>query len=127
MKPLTLSELVAARIEAKRREDAAVEERRSLDAQIADLMRDPSKVEGAVSQKAGDYKVTCSYGITRSIDKDRLTTDWAKLPATVQAAFRWKAEVSVAELKKLDGADSTVAAAYITAKPAAPSIKVELA
>lgn len=125
MKPITITELVAARIAAKRREEEAVEERRNLDEQIASLMRDSSKAESAISQKLDGYKITCTYGISRTVDKDKLQADWDKIPAAAQAAFRWKPEVAVSELKKLNGADAAVAAAYITAKPAAPQIKVE--
>lgn len=127
MKPMSLTELVAARIAAKRAEDAAVATRREIDAQIATAMRDDSKPEGAVSEKLDGYKVICTYGVTRSVDTDRLSTDWTRLPAAAQAAFRWKADVAVSELKKLQAADAAIAAAYITSKPATPQIKVEAA
>jgi hypothetical protein len=51
MKPMTLQELINIRIAAKRAEDAAVQARRDVDAQIAELLKDPAKPEGAVSQK----------------------------------------------------------------------------
>lgn len=125
MKPMTLTELVAARLAAKRIEDQAVADRREIDAQLAALLKDPAKLEGSISQKAGDYKVTVTYKVDRKVDTDKLSAEWAKLPASAQAAFRWKADVSVGELKKLQGADASIAAAYITSKEASPSITIE--
>lgn len=128
MKALTVSELVAARISAKQAEDAAIAERRNIDAQLADLLKDPNKPEGAVSQRLEDLglKLTVTYKISRSVDSKKLTADWDKLSGGAQAAFKWKPEVSVSELRKLDGVDATVAAIYITAKPASPSVEIEL-
>lgn len=128
MKALTISELVAARISAKQAEDAAIAERRNIDAQLAELLKDPNKTEGAVSQKLADLgvKLTVTYKINRSVDNKKLQAEWDKLTAGAQAAFKWKADVSVTELRKLEGIDATVAAAYITAKPGAPSVEIEV-
>lgn len=125
MKPLNLQELINIRIAAKRAEDEAVAERRRIDASIAELLKDPNKIEGSVSQKLEGYKVTVTYKIDRKADTEKLSADWAKLSAAAQAAFRWKADVSVSELKKLTGKDATAASAYITSKEASPSITIE--
>jgi len=128
MKALTISELVAARISAKQAEDAAIAERRNIDAQLAELLKDPNKPEGAVSQRLEDMgvKLTVTYKINRSVDSKKLQAEWDKLSAGAQAAFKWKPEVSVSELRKLEGIDATVAAAYITAKPGAPAVDIEV-
>lgn len=128
MQALSITELVAARIAAKRAEDDAVAERRRIDGQLADLLKDPNKTEGSVSQKveALGVKLTVTYKVTRSVDAKKLQADWDKLPAGAQAAFRWKPDVSVSELRKLDGVDATVAAAYITSKSASPSVDIDL-
>ena len=128
MKALTISELVAARISAKQAEDQAIAERRNIDAQLAELLKDPAKPEGAISQKLEDLglKLTVTYKISRSVDGKKLQDEWDKLPAGAQAAFRWKPDVSVSELRKLEGIDATVAAAYITAKPASPSVDIDV-
>lgn len=127
MQNITISELVAARIAAKRAEDAAVAERRRIDGAIADLLKDANKPEGSISQKADGYKVTVQYGVSRTVDTKKLTADWDKLSPAAQSAFRWKAEAAVAELKELGGIDATVAANYITSKPASPQVKIEAA
>ena len=121
----TLEQLIAARLAAKRDEDAAVAARRALDGQIAELLKDPAKVEGTVSQKIEGYKISVTFSVTRKADADKLQKEWDKLPASVAAAFRWKPEVSTTELRKLEGIDATVAASFITTTPASPSIKIE--
>ena len=121
----TLEQLITARLAAKRDEDAAVAARRALDGQIADLLKDPAKVEGTVSQKIEGYKISVTFAVTRKADADKLQKEWDKLPASVAAAFRWKPEVSTTELRKLEGIDATVASSFITTTPASPSIKIE--
>ena len=127
MKALTISELVAARISAKQAEDEAIAERRRIDEQLAELLKNPEKPEGAISQKLEDLglKLTVTYKINRSVDAKKLQAEWDKLSAGAQAAFKWKPEVSVSELRKLDGIDATVTAAYITSKPGAPSVEIK--
>lgn len=121
----TLEQLITARLAAKRDEDAAVAARRALDGQIAELLKDPAKVEGTVSQKIEGYKISVTYAVSRKADADKLQKEWDKLPASVAAAFRWKPEVSTTELRKLEGIDATVASSFITTTPASPSIKIE--
>jgi hypothetical protein len=117
MQTITIAELIAARIAAKRAEDAAVAERRRIDGAIAELLKDANKPEGSVSQKADGYKVTVTYKIDRKVDTDKLQAAWAKLSAAAAQAFKWKADVSVSELRKLEGADAAAAAVFITSKP----------
>lgn len=125
MQAMTITELIAARIAAKRIEDQAVADRRDLDKQIADLLKDPAKPEGTISQKADGYKVSVTYKIDRKVDSEKLQGAWSKLSAAASAAFKWKADVSVSELRKLEGADAAAAAVFITSQPASPSIKIE--
>lgn len=125
MQAMTLTQLIAARIAAKRIEDQAVAERRDLDQQIAELLKDPAKPEGTISQKADGYKISVTYKVDRKVDSEKLQAAWSKLSAAASAAFKWKADVSVSELRKLEGADAAAAAVFITSQPASPSIKIE--
>lgn len=127
MKAMTISELVAARISAKQAEDDAIAERRRIDEQLAELLKNPEKPEGAISTKLDDLglKLTITYKINRSVDAKKLQAEWDKLSAGAQAAFKWKPEVSVSELRKLEGIDATVASAYITSKPGAPGVEIQ--
>jgi hypothetical protein len=125
MQSVTLSELIAARIAAKRIEDEAIAERRLIDKQIADLLRDPNKPEGSISQRTEGCKVTVTYAVTRKVDTDALTKAWDTLSAATTNAFKWKADVSVSELRKLAPADAAAAAVFITSKEGSPSITIE--
>jgi hypothetical protein len=126
MQSLTISQLIAARIAAKRAEDHAIQARRDVDAQIADYLRDATKPEGSVSQKTEDgYKVTCTYKVDRKVDTDALQKAWDKLTADQQSAFKWSASVSVTGLRKLDDKAQVAVGKLITAKPATPSITIE--
>lgn len=125
MQTITINELVAARIAAKRAEDAAIKARREVDAQLAELLRDASKLEGSISQKLDGYKVTVTYKLDRKVDTEALTKAWDKLPLDVQAAFKWKADLSVSEFRKLDEKAQLNLSQYITTKEASPSITIE--
>lgn len=126
MKTITINELVAARIAAKRAEDEAIAERRRIDASIAELLRDANKPEGSISQKLPEgYKVTVTYKLDRKVDTEKLTTEWSKLSLDVQAAFRWKADLSISEFRKLEGVAQVAASQYFETKPASPSITIE--
>ena len=127
MDKISLAALVAARVEAKRAEDLAVASRRDIDAQIAERLARADKPEGAVSEKLDGFKVTVTYGVTRKVDTDALSAAWATLPQSVLAAFKWKAEASTTELRKLAPADAAAAAAYYTTSPASPQVRIELA
>lgn len=127
MQAANLDQLVAARIAAKAQEDAAVAARREIDQQIAALLADANKPEGTVSQKLADgKKVSVTYTVTRKVDTDSLQSDWGRLALDVQNLFRWKAEVSVTELRKLDNKAALVASKYFESKPGSPSVKIEL-
>lgn len=125
MKPMTLTELIAARIEAKRNEDAAIAARREIDAELALLLSDKDVSEGTVSAKENGFKVSVVYKVDRKVDAAALSKGWDSLSADAQAAFDWKPSVKVSALRKLEGADAAAAAVFITAKPASPSITIE--
>jgi hypothetical protein len=125
MQTISLSELIAARIAAKRIEDEAIAERRLIDKQIADMLKDPAKPEGSISQRTEGCKVTVTYKVDRKVDTDALTKAWDTLSAATTNAFKWKADVSVSELRKLSPADAAAAAVFITSKEGSPSITIE--
>jgi len=125
MQAIIINELVAARIEAKRAEDSAVAARRQIDELIADMLHDPAKAEGTVSQKAGEYKVSVTYKVSRKVATDDLQKVWDKLTAEQQGAFKWSADVSVSAMRKLDDKGQAAVAKFITSKPASPTISIE--
>jgi hypothetical protein len=127
MKPIALTELVAARIEAKRAEDAAIAERRRIDGQIASLLKGDT-IEGTESRKLEDLgvKVSVTYSLTRKVDDKALAKSWDSLSPEQQAAFNWKASVSLTGLRKLDETGLYAASKFIETSEASPSVKVEL-
>lgn len=125
MQAITISELIAARIAAKRLEDSAVQARREIDEQISNLLRPADKLEGTVSQKTGEYKISVTYKITRKVATEDLQKAWDKLSAEQQGAFKWDADVSVSALRKLDDKSQLAVSKFITSKPASPSISIE--
>jgi hypothetical protein len=125
MKTITLSELIAARIAAKRAEDEAVQARREIDAQLAELLKDAQKPEGSISQKVDGYKLTVTYKLDRKVDADELTKSWDKLPIDVQNAFKWKPELSLSAFRSLEEKAANSAARFFTTKEANPAIKIE--
>ena len=125
--PLTLAQVLPSWMQAKEDERKAIEHRRSLDKLIQDLL--PKKDEGSVTETNGDYKVTVSYKLTRSVDADMRSGMWATMSEPARKAFKWKAEASTTELRKLQEFrpdDYAFVVGAITTKPASPSVTVEL-
>lgn len=123
-----LEELAAARIGAKRAEEAAAEERKRIDEEIAALVKGEVEGEyGTASVKLGELglKVTTSFGYTRSISAD-FEKDFDKLPAQIQAIAKWKPSIVEANWKALDAKDQAFAAKYVTTKASSPSVKIEV-
>lgn len=125
MESMTLSQLIAARIAAKRAEDAAVAERRRIDGVLAELMKDVNKPEGSISQKVDGFKLTVTYKMSRNVDTAALQDAWGKLPIDVQQIFKWSADVTVSKLRELDEKSAVSAARFFETKEASHSIKIE--
>jgi len=125
MQAITITELVAARIAAKREEESAVQTRREIDELIADHLRPTDKLEGTVSERAGEYKISVAYKLSRSVSTEDLQKVWDKLTVEQQGAFKWKADVSVSALRKLDDKALVAVSKLITSKPATPTITIE--
>lgn len=121
-----LKQLAAARLEAKKAEDAAIAARRAIDEQISTLLADPAKTEGTVTEKLEGVKVSVTYGITRKLDTKALQTAWNTLPEPVQKCINWKAEVSTTKFRDLEKDAVLVLSTYMESKPSTPSVKVEI-
>jgi len=123
----TIQDLVAARIAAKREEDAAVAKRRELDEQIS-LQLSTGKAEGTESMKLPDIgaKVTVTYKVTRKVDTEALQERWEYLSEEQRAAFKWSADISVTALRKFEGNDLVAVSKFFESKPASPTIKIEM-
>ncbi len=123
----TMQELAAAWIEAKAAETAAVERRREIDARIAGLML--VKDEGTSSAPFGCFRVSVTAKLTRTLDSSAVQNSWNDLPELAHDAFRWKPELDMKHYRALESANPAVFALvsrFVTAKPATPTVKVEL-
>lgn len=124
---ITLAQVLPAWMQAKEDERKAIEHRRSLDDLIKSLT--PKKDEGTYSDTIGDYKVSVSYKLTRSVDADLLGRMTQSMSEQAQKAFKWKAEVSTTELRKIQEfrpEDYAFIAPAITTKPVSASVSVEI-
>ena len=117
-------EMVADKImELKRREEIAKTERAMLEEQLAKEISD--RVEGTASLTAGNYKVTVTSKLTRTLDYPAYQAIENDIPEGVRCV-RFKPELDLKKLRAMDAVRSGFSAAFITTKPARPSVKVEL-
>ena len=117
-------EMVADKImELKRREEIAKTERATLEDLLAKEISD--RVEGTVSLTAGNYKVTVTSKLTRTLDYPAYQAIENDIPEGVRCV-RFKPELDLKKLRAMDAVRPGFSAAFITTKPARPSVKVEL-
>lgn len=124
---ITMELLAANWLAAKRDEDTARALRLSIEGEMLAVL--PAVEEGIIKATyGGHFQVGATYRLTRKVDTERLKDDWATLPGRVQAAFTWKADVSITQLRAMEKAaplDYAEALHYITTSPAKPAIKIE--
>jgi len=123
---VSIETLARTWLEAKRDEDEAKARRLAIAKLIVERL--PGEDESTDRRITGNLSLVVSRKLTRAVDNNALSSDWAQLPRTVQEAFRWKAEVDLKNLRALEFAapdDYSIAVTYITTKPATPSIEVE--
>lgn len=88
---LSMTELVALRVQAKEREDAAIAHRREIDAAIVDAVGQVP--EGTKSQDVDGWKVSVTFKLDRKLDTNSLQSAWGKIPIAAQNAVKWKADL----------------------------------
>jgi hypothetical protein len=121
---MTISNLVEQLRQAKLAENEAKAERLRIEGLITEQFAKPESNEGTHN----DEDFTITWKLNRTVDTDRLEADYDDLPDNAQRAFRWKAEVNLANLRQLseiDPASYNKAAVFITSKPAKPSIELK--
>jgi hypothetical protein len=121
---MTLIELVAALRAAKSAETAAKNERLRIEGLITDQFAKPESNEGTHNDE--EFKI--NWKLTRTVDTQAVQNAWEHLGPNSQKAFRWKAEVDLAQLRALQSLDPEAykqVAEYITTKPAKPSIELK--
>lgn len=125
---LDLNSLSDAWLQAKADEQAANARRLDIERAITAMVPGPHE-EGSYKLESDRVKVTVAYKLTRTVDSDALRAAWGNLPENVQLAFRWKADADVKKLRAMQELTPTLyarATAFVTAKPAKPSVSVEV-
>lgn len=123
-----IAALAADWLTLKKFEDDAKAKRAEVEALICEELRDGGD-EGTTTVKLDAVKISVTRKMNRSVDTSALQAAWTTLPAFAQAAFTWKADISLALLRKLQSdhpAYYDQAAKFITTKPAKASVKVEV-
>lgn len=120
-----LAVLKTALIQAKAAETAAKNAR--LEIEDAILAHFPSdKLEGSVTN--ADFGISVTYKLTRTVDTDALQAGWETLSANAQKAFKWKADIDLKQfraIQELDQASYDQLVAFVTTKPAKPSVSIK--
>jgi len=120
-----LEQLAAAWIKAKETESAAIERRRALDALIV-AASIGNITEGTHSEEIDGFKITVTQKLNRKVDTQTLQTAWTSLTPAVQAAFKWKADVTLPAMRKLTDQDYREFAQFVSTDLATPAVKVEV-
>lgn len=114
--------------DAKRKEEDAIAQRRAIENDLIDSLELPDNFEGTDSLMFDDVKVKVTGRITRKIDSDMLQAIAIEHGTAdhLSRLFRWKPEINIKEWKAADERITAPLTKAITAKPARPSINVEL-
>lgn len=128
MNEMYLHSLLLDRERAKLAEELAVAVRRSIDDKIVEVVGTTD--EGTINQESGSKRVIVNFKLDRKITSpDELSKNWALMPPHVQACFRQPPrELSLRQYRDLQTTDAKsfeIISAWVTAKPARPSITIE--
>lgn len=112
---------------AKFAEAKATAERLRAEQALVELM--PAKTEGSASMKGGEYKVSITYAMNRTVDGPALAAVRDSItPDLLDQAITYKPSLVLAGLRYLQNNEPdayAVLAQAITSKPAKPSVKIE--
>lgn len=120
------STLCQAWLHAKETERVAVESRRDLEDQLAQILQIPEQLDGNMTKNQEDFVIKVTGRINRSIDSDKLqelAID-AGLSDHLGSLFRWKPEINMSAWKAADETITRQLAGAITAKPGRPSFAI---
>lgn len=121
--------IAQAWLDAKQERDEAAQRMSALAAELVKALPGEAEEGTTKAEFAGGLKVTVTRKLNRAVDTAALSSAWESAPAIVQSAFRWKAECDLKALRAIQFANPdayAIAAKYITTKPAAASVDVEI-
>lgn len=123
----TIESLCVEWLDAKQAEADAKARRLKIEGRLASEVPCDHE-EGSAVCIGGDYTVTVTRKLTRSVDTDALQENWQHLPENARKVFRWKADIDLRAMRAAQDMSPeayAAAAQFITSKPAKPAIKVE--
>lgn len=101
-----------------------------IDAECAVLAHSETRVEGSVSVRGQDWKSTVVYGVNRTIDEPALASVRDGVPPLIfDQVIKYKPVLDLAGLRYIQNNEPEYYAVFaqaITAKPAKPSVRVEM-
>lgn len=112
--------LVAALRAAKAVEDDAVAQRKTLQAQLVSLITQPGL---ETTFKGEGFQI--AYKLDRKVDAEMLWAAYPTLSLNAQKAFRFKADVDLKAYRALEEFDAPAfktISAFVTTKPATPTV-----
>lgn len=121
-----LERLSQAWLDLKQAESEVVNRRKEIEEQIANLIPGPD--EGSKSANLGNVKISVTRKLTRKIDEERYIQHRAFFTEhTSPVKVDYKIDLKkLREIEKYEPGLYQIATRFITAKPAKPSVKVEL-
>jgi len=118
--------LSRAWMEAKRREQQAIDTRREVEDKLVELLGvDPSD-EGTDTHEIGEYQIKIVGRLTRKVDSDLVQEIAAEhhLTEHLPQLFRWKPEINMTAWKRADEKITRPLLGAITTTPGRPSFTI---
>lgn len=112
---------------AKRREREAIEERRSIEDQLAKIMEIDETKEGTVNLVDNDVRVRVTSRLNRKIDSQKLQDIAAEhgISDHLPTLFRWKPEIDMRTWRNADESITKPLLDAITTVPSRPSFQIK--
>ena len=126
---MTPFDLACAALEAAKIAEARARDVR-IDAEDAGLAHITSRDEGSVTVRGQGWKATAVFGLNRTVDEAALSAVRTQVPAPLfDQVIGWAPKLKLDGLRYLRNNEPetyAVLAQAITAKPAKPSVRIEL-
>lgn len=122
------AQLSEAWLNAKERERQAVNDRRSVEDRLAEILELDETVEGTVNIEKGRMKVKVVNRLNHKVDADKLQdiANESGLSDHLPTLFRWKPEINMSSWRKADEGITRVLLGAITTTPSRPSFSISL-
>ena len=118
-----LAAMCASIMALKREENGIKEQRAAIENEIAAMLT--TKDEGTDSAKKGIYKITVTNKLTRSLDYPAYLAIENDIPEGIRCVTM-KPELDIKKLRAMEMVRPGFSAAFVTSRPAKPSVKIEV-